>query len=110
MTRVSDETPRSAFTHDPYRGDTHYNTQHARGHVTTQTVTATNPLPLCGACPFVGYCGLFSINYFRKQAYICKHTCIHAAQGARGGTVVTVDPQWTLSVYAPDYLPPSAPP
>ena len=24
------------------------------------------PLPLCGACPFVGYCGLFSINYFRK--------------------------------------------
>ena len=37
MTRVSGETPRSAFTHDPYRGDTHYNTQHARGHVTTQT-------------------------------------------------------------------------
>jgi hypothetical protein len=25
------------------------------------------PLPLCGACPFVGYCGLFSINYFRKK-------------------------------------------
>ena len=24
------------------------------------------PLPLCGACPFVGYCGLFSINYFHK--------------------------------------------
>ena len=23
--------------------------------------------PLCGACPFVGYCGLFSINYFRKK-------------------------------------------
>jgi len=22
---------------------------------------------LCGACPFVGYCGLFSINYFRKK-------------------------------------------
>ena len=29
------------------------------------------PLPLCGACPFVGYCGLFSINYFRKK--ICGH-------------------------------------
>ena len=27
------------------------------------------PLPLCGACPFVGYCGfLFSINYFRKKS------------------------------------------
>ena len=25
------------------------------------------PLPLCGACPFVGYCGLFLINYFRKE-------------------------------------------
>ena len=20
-------------------------------------------MPLCGACPFVGYCGFFSINY-----------------------------------------------
>ena len=34
-----------------------------------------NPLPLCGACPFVGYCGsLFSINYFRKnKKYICGY-------------------------------------
>ena len=24
-------------------------------------------LPLCGACPIVGYCGLFSINYLRKK-------------------------------------------
>ena len=23
---------------------------------------------LCGACPFVGYCGLFSINYFRSTS------------------------------------------
>ena len=25
------------------------------------------PLPLCGAYPFVGYCGYFSINYFHQK-------------------------------------------
>ena len=27
----------------------------------------TSKKTVCGACPFVGYCGLFLINYFRKK-------------------------------------------
>ena len=35
------------------------------------------PLPLCGACPFVGYCAfLFSINYFRKKKTLCENCAL----------------------------------
>ena len=41
------------------------------GGFTRLKLITENSLPLCGACPIVGYCVVFSINYLRKKLQLC---------------------------------------